>query len=130
MCLLMVLCKCACAHLIWKANFNLISKTDLFMSFHIVFQITFQISFQILHGKKYGNLLGVQSKLLLSFVYRLVFSLTTDSNIGYVHVFAGSQVRRPISYLQITNIFLFKFTSLSRLFPSYRDEPIGRCGER
>ena len=47
----MVLCKCASAHLIWKANSNLISKTGLFMSFHIVFQITFQISFQILQDK-------------------------------------------------------------------------------
>ena len=121
----MVLCKCACAHLIWKVNLNLISKTDLFMSFHIVFQI----SFQILQDKKYGNLLGVRSKLLLSIVYRLVFSLT-DSKIGYVHAFAGSQVPRPISYFQITNIFLFKFTSLSRLFHSYRDEPIGRWGEK
>ena len=25
--------------------------------------------------------------------------------------------------------FLFSLTSLSRLFHSYRDEPIGRCGE-
>ena len=104
-------------------------QSDKFMSFHIVFQISFQISFQILQDKKYGNLLCVRSKLLLSIVYRLVFSLT-DSNIGYVHVFAGPQVRRPISYLQITNIFLFKFTFLSRLFPSYRDEPIGRWGEK
>ena len=40
------------------------------------------------------------------------------------------QVRSPVSYLQITNIFLFKFTSLSRSFNSYRDEPIGRWGEK
>ena len=123
------LCKCACARLLQQANFNLISKTNLFMPVLKVFQISFKISFQILQDKKYGNLLGVRSKLLLSIVYRLIFSLT-DSNIGYVHVFAGSQVRRPISYLQITNIFLFRCTSLSRLFPSYRDEPIGRWGEK
>ena len=54
----------------------------------------------------------------------------TDSEMGYVHVFAGLQVRRPVSYLQITNIFLFKFTSLSRLFYSYRDRPIGRWAKK
>ena len=27
--------------------------------------------------------------------------------MGYVHVFAGSQVRRPVSYLQITNIVYY-----------------------
>ena len=76
------------------------------MSFHIVFQITFQISFQILQNKKYCNVSGVRSELLLNIVYGLVFFLT-DSEMGYVHVFAGLQVRRPGSYLQITNIFLF-----------------------
>ena len=129
MCLSMILCKCACAHLIWKANFNLISKTGLFMSLHIVFQITFQISFQILQDKKYCNVSGVRSELLLNIVYGLVFFLT-DSEMSYVHVIASSQVRRPVSYLQITNIFLFKLTSLSRLFHSYRDRPIGRCAEK
>ena len=54
----------------------------------------------------------------------------TDSEMGYVHVFAGLQIRRPVSYLQITNIFLFKFTSFSRLFHSYRDRPIGRWAEK
>ena len=34
-----------------KANVNLISKTDLFMSFQTVFQISFQISVKILHDK-------------------------------------------------------------------------------
>ena len=81
---------------VWKANFNLISKTDLFMSFHIMFQISFQISFKILQDKKFRNVFGVRSELLLSIVYRLVFSLT-DSKMGYVHVFAVSQVRRPVS---------------------------------
>ena len=57
------------------------------------------------------------------------YFLFTDSKMDYVHVFAGSQVRRPFSYLQITNIFLFKFTSLSRLFHSYRDEPIDMWGK-
>ena len=50
--------------------------------------------------------------------------------VTHAHVFAGSQIRRSVSYLQITNIFLFKFTSLSRSFHSYRDEPIGRWGEK
>ena len=75
------------------------------MCFHIVFQISFQILFQILQDKK-CNILSVRSELLPSIVYRLVFSLT-DSDMGYVHVFAGSQVRRPVSYLQITNIFFY-----------------------
>ena len=50
--------------------------------------------------------------------------------MGYVHVFAGSKVRRPVSYLQIINIFLFRFTSLLRIFHLYRDELIGRWGEK
>ena len=44
--------KCAYARLIWKANFNLIGKTDLFMCFHIVFQISFQILFQKFYRAK------------------------------------------------------------------------------
>ena len=88
MCLLMVY-KCAYARFIWKSNFNLISKTDLFMCFHIEFQISFQILFQILQDKKYRNILSVQSELLPRIVYRLVFSLT-DSKMGYVHAFACS----------------------------------------
>ena len=43
-CLLMVLCKCACATLISKANFNLINRTNLFICLHINFQISFQNS--------------------------------------------------------------------------------------
>ena len=43
-CLLMVLCECACANLISKANFNLINRTDLFICLHIMFQISFQNS--------------------------------------------------------------------------------------
>ena len=43
-CLLMVLCVCACADLISRANFNLIYKTDLFISLHIMFQIPFKNS--------------------------------------------------------------------------------------
>ena len=49
----------ACALLIWKENFNLISETDLFMYFYIVFQI----SFEILQDKKYRNVFGVRSEL-------------------------------------------------------------------
>ena len=70
------------------------------MCFHIVLQILFQI----LQDKTYRNILSVRSELLFSFIYRLVFFFT-DSKMGYVHVFAGSQVRRPVSYLQITNMF-------------------------
>ena len=66
-------------------------------------------------GQKYCNVSGVRSELLLNIVYGLVFFLT-GSKKGYVHVFAGSQVRRPVFYLQIINIFLFKFMSLPRLF--------------
>ena len=112
-----------------ESKFQSDKQTDLFMSFHICVPNFIPNLIPNSTGQKYDNLLGVRSKLLFSIVYRLVFSLT-NSNIGYVHVFAGSQVRRPISYLQITTIFLFKFTSLSRLFPSHRDEPIGRWGEK
>ena len=62
-CLLMVLCKCACANLVSKANVNLINRTDLFICLHIIFQISFQNS----KGKKsYCKFLGVRSELLLS----------------------------------------------------------------
>ena len=62
-CLLMVLCKCACANLISKANFNLINRTDLC----ICLQIMFQISFQNSKGQKScRKFLGVRSELLLS----------------------------------------------------------------
>ena len=43
-CLLMVLCECACANLVLKANFNLINRKDLFICLHIMFQISFQNS--------------------------------------------------------------------------------------
>ena len=62
-CLFMVLCECACANLILKANFNLIDKTDLFICFYIVFQISFKNS----KGQKiYRKFFGVRSELLLS----------------------------------------------------------------
>ena len=62
-CLLMVLCECACANLISKANFNLLERTDLFIRLHIMFQISFQSS----KGQKsYRKFLGVRSELLLS----------------------------------------------------------------
>ena len=67
-CILMALCECACANLIWKANFNLINRTDLFICLHIMFQISFQNS----KGQKsYCKFLGVRSELLLS-IYALV----------------------------------------------------------
>ena len=43
-CLLMVLCECACANLISKANSILINRTDLFICLHIMFQISLQNS--------------------------------------------------------------------------------------
>ena len=69
-CLLKVLCECACANLISKANFNLINRTDLFICLHIMFQISFQNS----KGQKsYRKFLGVRSELLLS-IYRGIFN--------------------------------------------------------
>ena len=41
-CLLMVLSECACTNLIWEANFNLISRTEYIMCFHIMFLVLFQ----------------------------------------------------------------------------------------
>ena len=62
-CLLMVLCECACANLVLKANFNLINRTDLFICLHIMFKSSFQNS----KGQKsYCKFLGVRSELLLS----------------------------------------------------------------
>ena len=62
-CLLMVLCECACANLVSKANFNLINKTDLGIRLHIMFKNSFQNS----KGQKsYCKFLGVRSELLLS----------------------------------------------------------------
>ena len=59
----MVLCECACANLVSKANFNLINKTDLFIRLHIMFKISFQNS----KGQKsYCKFFGVRSELLLS----------------------------------------------------------------
>ena len=62
-CLSMVLCECACANLISKANFNMLDRTDLFIRLHIRFQISFKCS----KGQKsYLKFLGVWSELLLS----------------------------------------------------------------
>ena len=62
-CLFMVLCECACANLISKANFNLINRTDSCICLHIMFQISFRNS----KGQKgYRKFLGVRSELLLS----------------------------------------------------------------
>ena len=63
----MVLCECACANLISKANFNPINRTDLFICFHIMFQISFRNSKE---QKRYRKFLGVWSELLLSIVHR------------------------------------------------------------
>ena len=62
----MVLCECACAILISKANLNLINRTDLFIRLHIMFQISLQNS----KGQKsYRKFLAVRSELLLSYTY-------------------------------------------------------------
>ena len=62
----MVLCECAYANFISKANFNLIDRTDVLICFHIMFQISFQTS----KGRKsYCKFLGVRSELLLSILY-------------------------------------------------------------
>ena len=61
----MVLCECACANLISKANFNLLDRTDLIIRLHIMFQISFQ-SFK--GQKSYRKFLAVRSELLLSIV--------------------------------------------------------------
>ena len=59
----MVLCECACANLVSKANINLINRTDLFIGLHIMFQISLQNS----KGQKsYCKFLGVRSDLLPS----------------------------------------------------------------
>ena len=62
-CLLMVLCECACANLILKANFDLINRTALFVCLLIIYQISLQNS---KGQKRYRTFLGVQSELLLS----------------------------------------------------------------
>ena len=59
-CLLMVLCECACANLISKANFNLINRTDLFICLHIMFQISIRNSKA---QKCYRKFFGVWSEL-------------------------------------------------------------------
>ena len=76
-CLLMVVCECACANLISKANFNLIERTDLFICLHIMFQISFQNS----KGQKsYRKFLGFRSELLLSILRS--FSVYRHKNFG------------------------------------------------
>ena len=70
-CLLMVLCECACANLVSKANFNLINRTDLFICFHII--IMFQISFQNFKVQKViASFLSVRSELLLSICVHII----------------------------------------------------------
>ena len=76
--LLMVLCECACANLISKANFNLINETNLFICLHV----TFQNSFQTAKGQKsYRKFLGVRSELLLSILHIHTFLLENAFHI-------------------------------------------------
>ena len=65
-CLFMVLCECACANLISKANFNLINRTDLCMCL----QIMFQISFQILRGKKVVASFGCSVRTVAQYTWK------------------------------------------------------------
>ena len=74
---LMVLCECACANLISKANFNLINRTDLCICLHIMFQILFQ---NYRGQKSYCKFLGVRSELLLS-IYK--WSVAHHSFLSY-----------------------------------------------
>ena len=74
----MVLCECACAKLISKANFNLLDRTDLLIRLHIMFQISFQSS----KGQKsYCKFLGVRSELLLSILKRRTLSLSGNTPV-------------------------------------------------
>ena len=66
----MVLCECACANLISKANFKLINRTDLFICLYKIFQISFQNSKGY---KSYHTFFGVRSELLLSIDEDLTF---------------------------------------------------------
>ena len=71
-CLLMVLCECACANLVSKANFNLIHITDLFICLHIMFQISFK---NPKGQKSYCKFLGVRSELLTATKFYLKYHL-------------------------------------------------------
>ena len=74
----MVLCECACANLVSKANFNLINRTDFFICLHIKFQITLKNS----KGQKsYCKFLGVRSELLLSIVLSVLYFSIMSFNI-------------------------------------------------
>ena len=68
-CLLMVLCECACANLISKANVNLVNRTGLFICLHIMFQISFRNS---KGQKRYRKFLGVRSEPLFSIYYHMI----------------------------------------------------------
>ena len=83
-CLLMVLCECACANLISKANFNLLDRTDLFIRLHIMFQISFQRS----KGQKsYRKFLGVWSELLLSiYIQKAAFHMSRLIYLVFIYV--------------------------------------------
>ena len=65
----MILCEIECANLISKTNFNLIDRTDLFISLHIMFQISIQNSKA---QKSYRIVWDVRSELLLSIFYNNV----------------------------------------------------------
>ena len=114
--------------LIWKANFNLISKADLFKCFHILFQISFQkFCSKFYRTKNIAIILSVRSERLPSIVYRLKFSLT-DSKMGT----CICRFARPQTGLLFTDYkyFLFKCIALSILYHSHRDKPIGRWGKK
>ena len=123
---LMVLCKCAHAHLIWKAKFNLISKTDLFMSFHIVLKI----SLQLLQDKRKSQYFGCTVRNFAQYCIILDSYFLPLIQKWAVYMYLQVHKFTDRSFIYRLQMFLFKFTSLSRLFHSYRDEPIGRWSER
>ena len=74
----MVLCECACANHILKANFNLINRTDVFICFHKMFQISFQNS---KGQKRFRKFLGIRSELLPSiYIYVKILNSTSDES--------------------------------------------------
>ena len=73
------------------------------MPFHILIYISFQISFQILQDKKYRNVLGVRSELLLSILYRLIFLSLIQKWVIHIYLQVRKFADRSLIYrLQIS----------------------------
>ena len=96
-CLLMVLCECACANLVSKANFNLINKTDLVIRLHIMIKISFKNS----KGQKsYCKFLGVRSELLLSIYTNQILSFR---GLRFFSIFFSTSVTHHTFWLPLQN---------------------------